>query len=116
MRRAAHEGCQPALIWSGAEALNEPDIGTVTGKSQLSNRSRLQIPESALCDVYELAAADGTHPHIEGAVPVGGERHELAVLGDRGVHFVAVEISYALDPGIGERITPEVIFSPEKPE
>ena len=26
MRRAAHDGSQPALIWSGAIALNKPDV------------------------------------------------------------------------------------------
>src|SRR5204862_2790796 len=46
-RRAAHEGCQPALIRSCAIALNKPDVGAITRKSQLSNRSWLQIPESA---------------------------------------------------------------------
>src|SRR5882724_8037438 len=98
VRRIAHDGSQPALIWSGAIALNKPEMRAITGKSQLSNRSRLQIPESALCDVYKLAATDMAYPHIKAAVPIGNKRHELAVRGDRGVHFVAVEIGYALDP------------------
>ncbi len=115
MRRAAHEGCQPALIWSCAIALNKPDVGAITRKSQLSNRSWLEIAESAPCDVYKLAAADKAHPHIEAAVPVGDKRHELAVGGDRGVHFVAVEIRYALDLCIRKWITPEVIALPKKP-
>src|SRR4051794_14009538 len=116
VRRIAHDGSQPALIGSRAKALDKPEMRAITGKSQLSNRSRLQIPESALCNVYKFAAADMAYPHIKAAVPIGNERHELAVRRDRGVHFVAVEIGYALDLRIGEWITPEVIPLPQEPQ